>query len=97
VPWLSGTASWAHFTATNYLLGIRPEVGGLRIDPCIPKDWPGFNATRRFRGLTMHIEVKNPVGKNRGVTRIEIDGVALIGNMLKLDQLHDGAKITATL
>lgn len=50
--------------ATNYLLGIRPEVGGLRIDPCVPKDWPDFTATRKFRGLTLHIKVNNSAAKN---------------------------------
>jgi cellobiose phosphorylase len=97
VPWLSGTASWAHFTATHYLLGIRPEPDGLRIDPCIPRDWPGFTATRRFRGMTLHIEVKNPDGKNRGVTRLELDGSAMEGDHIPSDRLHDGAKITAIL
>jgi hypothetical protein len=47
--------------------------------------------------MTLHIEVKNPAGKNRGVTRIEIDGVDLIGDKLKMDQLHNGVKIIATL
>ena len=97
VPWLSGTASWAHFTATQYLLGIRPEPGGLRIDPCIPKDWPGFSATRKFRGMALQIEVRNPSGKNRGVTRLELDGAVLEGNFLDVHRLSDGAKIIATL
>ena len=97
VPWLSGTASWAHYTATHYLLGIRPESGGLCIDPCIPKDWPGFKATRKFRGMTLHIEIKNPSGKNRGVSRLELDGKTVKGNILEINQLHNGSKITATL
>jgi cellobiose phosphorylase len=97
VPWLSGTASWAHFTATHYLLGIRPEPGGLRIDPCIPKDWPGFTATRKFRGLTLHLEVRNPAGKNRGVTRLELDGTPLAGTLLPSEQLREGARIVAVL
>ena len=97
VPWLSGTASWAHFTATNYLLGIRPEPDGLRIDPCIPKDWPCFTATRKFRGMTLHIQVKNPSGKNRGVSHLEIDGSLVEGNLIASDRLRDGAIITATL
>jgi len=95
VPWLSGTASWAHFTAANYLLGIRPEPAGLRIDPCIPSDWPGFTATRKFRGMTLHIDVKNPAGKCRGVTRIEIDGKLLNDNFVPSALLHDGARIVA--
>ena len=97
VPWLSGTASWAHFTATNYLLGIRPETGGLRIDPVIPKDWPGFSVSRKFRGMTIRIEVSNPHAKNRGVARIEINGQAVEGNLAPLSLLTDGAVITAVL
>ena len=97
VPWLSGTASWAHYTAANYLVGIRAEADGLRIDPCIPSEWPGFIATRKFRGMTLHFEVKNPAGKNRGVTRVEIAGTAVEGNLIGIAQLRDGAKISVTL
>ena len=49
-PWLSGTASWAYYTASHWLLGVRPEADGVRIDPCIPKTWPGFTMRRTFRG-----------------------------------------------
>ena len=76
---------------------IRPEAGGVRIDPCIPKDWPGFTANRRFRGMTLHIEVKNPAGKNHGVTRLELDSNLLIGTVLPAEQLHEGARIVAIL
>lgn len=97
VPWLSGTASWAHFTATHYLLGIRPEIGGLRIDPCIPSAWPGFAAERQFRGLTLHIEIVNPRRKNRGVSRLQIDGKTVEGNLAPVELLHDGSRIVAQL
>ena len=97
VPWLSGTASWAHFTATNYLLGIRPEPGGLRIDPVIPKDWPGFTATRKFRGATVHIEIKNPDHKNRGLAKLAVDGKPVEGNFVAATLLKDGTTIEATL
>ncbi len=39
--WLTGAAAWAYYSATQYILGIRPEVDGLRLDPCIPSDWEG--------------------------------------------------------
>jgi len=51
--WLTGAAAWAYFSATQYILGLRPEIDGLRIDPCIPSAWDGFTATRRFRGKTI--------------------------------------------
>ncbi|MGA9269565.1 MAG: glycosyl transferase, partial [Lutimonas sp.] len=50
--WLSGTASWNFYAITQYILGVQPDYEGLRIDPCIPKDWNGFKMTRKFRGAT---------------------------------------------
>jgi cellobiose phosphorylase len=97
VPWLSGTASWAHYTATQHILGIRPEVGGLRIDPCIPKSWPGFSAIRNFRGRRVHIEVRNPAGVCRGVKSLTVDGKRVDGNAVPQKLLRDGAQIVAVL
>ena len=97
VPWLSGTASWAHFTASNHLLGIRPEPGGLIIDPVIPARWPGFTAKRRFRGRTVHIEVRNPLGRNRGIASLVVDGQTIDGNFIPDAMLKDNTTITATL
>lgn len=97
VPWLSGTVSWSHYTGTHHILGIHPEIGGLRIDPCIPKTWPGFTATRRFRGKTVHIEVKNPAGVNHGVVSLTLDGQPLEGNLVPVALLKNGAKVVAEL
>ena len=97
VPWLSGTASWAHYTATQHILGIRPEVGGLRIDPCIPRSWPGFSAVRVFRGRTVNIEVRNPSGVCRGVKSLTIDGQPLEGNAVPMALLRSGARVVAVL
>ncbi len=97
VPWLSGTASWAHYTATHHVLGLRPEVAGLRIDPCIPRSWPGFSAVREFRGKTLHIEVRNPKGVCHGVVSLTVDGRPIEGSLVPASGLHDGAVIVAEL
>jgi cellobiose phosphorylase len=97
VPWLSGTASWSHYAATHFILGIRPEIEGLRIDPCIPKAWPGFSATRVFRGRTLHIEVKNSAGVSRGVKSLNVDGQPVAGNLIPAKLLKHGAQIVAEL
>jgi cellobiose phosphorylase len=97
VPWLSGTASWSYFTAAQYILGIRPELDGLRIDPCVPRDWPGFTAVRKYRGKTVRIEVKNPSKLNRGVKSLLVDGRKIEGNLIQPEQLRDGSTVTATL
>ncbi|MFH1429745.1 MAG: glycosyl transferase, partial [Candidatus Margulisiibacteriota bacterium] len=72
--WLSGTSSWTYQAATKFILGIRPEYDSLTIDPCIPKSWDGFNATRVFRGAIYKIEVKNPNHVSKGVKSITVDG-----------------------
>jgi cellobiose phosphorylase len=72
--WLTGTAAWTFVTVSQGLLGIIPDYAGLRIDPCIPKAWPGFTATRRFRGNTYRIRVTNPDGISKGVKALRLDG-----------------------
>ena len=75
--WLTGTAAWTFVTVSQGLLGIKPDYAGLRIDPCIPKAWPGFTATRQFRGNTYRIEVKNPASVSKGVKSMRLDGLAI--------------------
>jgi cellobiose phosphorylase len=97
VPWLSGTASWAYYSATHWVLGIRPEVEGLRIAPCIPKAWPGFTMRRKFRGMNVAITVKNPSGVSRGLASLTVDGAPITGEVIPVAALRDGAQIVAVL
>jgi cellobiose phosphorylase len=78
--WLSGTSSWTYVAGTQWILGIRPDIDGLIIDPCIPKDWPEFRVQRRFRGATYLIHVTNPNQVCKGVVEMRIDGELLAGN-----------------
>jgi len=55
--WLTGTAAWNMVAISQWILGIRPEHDGLRVEPVIPASWPGFKATRRFRGTIYDIDV----------------------------------------
>jgi cellobiose phosphorylase len=83
--WLTGTASWCYQAATQWILGIRPEYDGLRIDPCIPSAWSGFSAKRRFRGRMLQITVHNPQNVCRGVVDMRVDGKTTPGNLLPPD------------
>jgi N,N'-diacetylchitobiose phosphorylase len=81
----------------QWILGIRPEIDGLRIDPCIPKNWPGFTMRRQFRGVTVKIEVKNPHGVSRGVQSLTVNRKVVMGNLVPLERLKEGARIVAVL
>lgn len=97
VPWLTGTASWSLFVAVSSILGIIPEIDGLRIDPCIPRHWPGFEAERVFRGCRLQISVKNPSQLSRGVRRLRVDGRSIEGNLVPIAALRDGASVELVL
>ncbi|NLP35425.1 MAG: N,N'-diacetylchitobiose phosphorylase [Clostridiales bacterium] len=73
-PFMTGTAGWAYFSATRYLLGIRPELDSLRIDPCIPAEWEKFTVRREWRGAFYNITVLNPDKVMKGVQSIQLNG-----------------------
>ncbi|WOC33113.1 MULTISPECIES: GH36-type glycosyl hydrolase domain-containing protein [Caproicibacterium] len=72
--WLTGTAAWTFADVSQYLLGMQPELDGLRVNPCIPHTWKAFTVERLFRGTRYHIAVRNPDGVQKGVVRMEVDG-----------------------
>ncbi|MCX7941478.1 MAG: glycosyl transferase [Dictyoglomaceae bacterium] len=82
--WLTGTASWAFVVMSQWILGIKPEFNGLKIDPCIPKDWERFAVTRYFRGANYRIEIKNPKHVSKGIKKIIVDGKEISGNILPI-------------
>ncbi len=79
---LTGGAAWIYRTATEFLLGIRPERGGLRIVPCIPREWDGFQVERTLAGVHYQIEVRNPAHATGRKVRLTVDGKPLDGNFI---------------
>lgn len=87
--WLTGAAAWAYYSAVQHILGLRPAVDALVIDPCIPSAWTGFSASRRFRGKQIQIEVKNPGHVCCGVKSLVLNGEKLEGNAVPVAKLKD--------
>ena len=73
-PFMTGSAGWAYYAATQYLLGVRPEFDSLTVDPCIPADWKEFRVDRIWRGAEYRIRVTNPKGVEKGVAEIRLNG-----------------------
>ena len=76
-PFMTGSAGWAYFAATQYILGLRPGFDSFIIDPCIPSSWEGFEALRVWRGATYKITVKNPKAVEKGVKSVILNGKEL--------------------
>ena len=62
--WLTGTASWTMYAASQAILGIKPDYDGLMIDPHLPKEIKHAKVRRVFRGITYDITINN-TGKNK--------------------------------
>jgi N,N'-diacetylchitobiose phosphorylase len=73
-PFMTGTGGWSYFAATHHILGIQPDFDALVVNPCIPKNWDGFKAVRRFRGANYNITVENPKHVSKGIAEIFVNG-----------------------
>lgn len=86
--WTTGTAPWFLKVATEWILGMRRDWNGLRIDPCLPSDWTKVRGSREFRGSRYQINITKPQGICKGVKKITVDGSDIEGTLLPL--FHDG-------
>ena len=73
-PFMTGSGGWSYFSATRYMLGMRPQFEELLIDPCVPADWKEFSMSRVWRGAKFEISVVNPDGVMKGVKELYLDG-----------------------
>lgn len=90
--WLTGTAAWNYVAITQWILGIHPDFYGLKIDPCIPKQWSEYQVTREFRGAVYEISVSNPDHVSKGVKSVTVDGQLITGNLVPVfadNQTHN--------
>ncbi|MEE8567892.1 MAG: hypothetical protein V3S81_04725, partial [Anaerolineales bacterium] len=86
--WYTGSAGWMYRLGLEAILGLRRAGKVLKIDPCIPGDWSGFELTYRDGSTSYQIQVENPNGVNRGVRQLMMDGKVLTGGDIPL--LGDG-------
>lgn len=84
--WLTGTAVWMLRIGLDYIIGLRPCLAGMTIDPHIPAHWTGYQTQRRFRGKTIHLSVTNPHGLHQGVVQMLVNGEIIEGNLIDFQQ-----------
>lgn len=97
VHWLTGTASTVMVGCVEGILGMRPDLHGLKIAPSIPKEWKTLEIWKEFRGKKLHIVVENPNGKESGCQRLTVNGRQVPGNYVPEEVLGPETEITLTL
>jgi len=79
--WYTGSAAWMYRVGIEGLLGLSMRAGALRIAPCIPSSWPGFEAVVKTESAEFRITVDNPDRVTAGVRSIEVDGALIEGDV----------------
>lgn len=81
--WLTGTASWSFVVLSQGLLGIKPEIDGLKIEPCLSKEFKQVQVTRIFRDAKYNIHILNDGSKEKG---LYVDGHLIEGNIIPFNK-----------
>ncbi len=84
--WLTGTAAWTFVNISQHILGICPDYDGLRIDPCVPKDFGSYTVSRRFRGAMYRIHISNPDHVEKGIRKLTVNGKEVSGNLIPITE-----------
>ena len=84
--WLTGTAAWTFYAASQGILGVKPDYDGLRIDPCLPGELNDLTITRKFRGSEYTIHIVNHAGDEKGRLTLTVDGKPVEGNVIAPDE-----------
>jgi cellobiose phosphorylase len=95
--WYTGSASWLYRVALEAILGFRRTGDTLRVEPCVPRGWPGFEVTYRHGSATYRIRVDNPAGTGRGVGSVTVDGRPAAGGAVPLRDDGRGHDVRVTL
>lgn len=82
--WLTGTAAWNFYAISQAILGIKPELDGLKLDPCLPSSLCEINVTRIFRGNTYQIHMVNCSSGEKGRITVSVDGAPIAGQVIPL-------------
>ena len=83
--WYTGSAGWMFRVGVEAILGITLRNGALRVDPCIPRDWPGFEVVVTRGRTKSRIVVENPDRVSRGVRVVSVDGVEQPSKEIRLE------------
>ena len=93
VHWLTGTASTMMVGCVEGILGLRPDLKGIRIAPAVPESWDFLEMDKEFRGKYLHIRVENPDHRESGCRSMTLNGQELPDNYIPEELLAEKNEI----
>jgi cellobiose phosphorylase len=87
--WYTGSAAWLYRVALESILGFRLRGDRLKVQPCIPDAWSGFEITFRHRSTAYHVEILCAAALSSW--DVFLDGDLWVGNEIPLrddGQIH---------
>ncbi len=93
VHWLTGTASTVMVGCVEGILGLRPDINGIKIAPTISSEWKEFTMKKVFRGKSLNIAVKNPDGAQGGFKEFYFNGKKLDSNYILADMMLEDNEV----
>lgn len=97
VHWLTGTASTVMVGCVEGILGIRPDLDGIKISPSIPKNWEHLEIHKDFRGKHLYIKIDNPNHRESGSEKLILNGTELTENYIPDNLLQEKNEIQLIL
>ena len=88
--WYTGAAGWMQRAGIESILGLRLRGAILSLDPCIPKAWPSFEMTIRYRSARYEILVDNSAGAGRDIAFAQLDDTVILERPLRVVLADDG-------
>ncbi len=95
--WYTGSAAWLFRVTMDYLIGIRADYEGLRIQPCFPLTWKSLQVKRYFRGINYKIDIINEATDRMENLKITVDGNPINGNLIPVAIGKDTVNVTVTI
>lgn len=89
VHWLTGTASTVMVACVEGILGIRPDINGLYIEPTIPSEWKNIIIDKVFRNKKIKIYIENNNGNESGYKKVYLNNVKLESNYILESELKE--------
>lgn len=97
VHWLTGTASTMMVGCVEGILGIRPDINGIKLSPAIPKAWDHLEIHKDFRGKHLHIIVENPHRQESGCKKLLVNNKEMDNSYIPESILKENNEILLIL